>query len=51
MDNFSFSLTEENVAIMMIALNFFCDINNNRYLTQEQYDMAQRAIAMLEDNI
>ena len=49
MDNkYIFAFTEEETAIIMQALTFFADGDLNRFLTEEQYDLAQSALSTIE---
>ena len=50
MDNkYKFAFTEEEVAIIMQALTFFGDAYHNKWLTEEQYELVQKALGTIED--
>ena len=41
--------TEDEVAVIQQALNFYCDMN--QHLTQEQFEAAQGALIAIEDSL
>ena len=50
MDNkYIFAFTEEEIAIIMQALTFFADTYHNKWLTDEQFELVEKALTTIEN--